>query len=235
MKGKYSIIPVDRIADPEFPMRTDMTPESVADLVASIRQMGVIEPLVVIKKGDDFEVVAGHRRLFAASIADVAQVPCIVHEATGMELEMLKLHENMGRAEVSPVDWASHLHYLKNEYKVSNGKLAEMLGVSMGWVEQRVAILGYPESLRTALARGQITFSAARELSAITDPKKKEVYIDHAVRGGVTPTLAAQWKRQANQMPPTPLIKKRILRGRKVHTPNIACSRSASSAVKRCH
>ena len=118
---------------------------------------------------------------------------------------MLKLHENMGRAEVSAVDWASHLNYLKNEYKVSNGKLAEMLGVSMGWVEQRVAILGYPESLRTALARGQITFSAARELSAITDPKKKEVYIDHAVRGGVTPTLAAQWNRQANQMPPTPL------------------------------
>lgn len=202
MKPKYSTIPVDRIADPETPMRTDMTPESVADLVASIRQVGIIEPLVVVKKGDDYEVVAGHRRLFAAGIADVTQVPCIVHEVSGMELEMLKLHENMGRAEISAVDWATHLNYLRQTYKVSNIKIAEMLGVSVSWIDQHLAILGYPESLRTALARGELSFSSARELSAITDKRTQEVYINHAVKGGVTPTLAAQWKRQANSRPP---------------------------------
>ena len=202
MKGKYSIIPVDRIADPETPMRTDMTPESVADLVASIRQMGVIEPLVVVKKGDGFEVVAGHRRLFAASIADVTQVPCIVHEVTGLDLEMMKLHENMGRSEVSALDWSTHLDYLKREYKINNEKIAGMLGVSISWVDQHLAILAYPEALRTALARGELTFSAARELSQIKDARTQEVYIHHAVKGGVTPTLAAQWRRQANQRPP---------------------------------
>lgn len=204
MKPKYSIIPVDRIADPETPMRTDLTPESVADLVASIKQVGVIEPLVVVKKGDGFEVVAGHRRLFAAMIASVTQVPCIIHEVSGMELEMLKLHENMGRSEVSALDWSTHLSYIKSEYKISSIKIADMLGVSVGWVDQHLAILTYPESLRTALARGEMSFSSARELSAIADKRTQEVYIHHAIKGGVTPTLAAQWKRQANQRPPVP-------------------------------
>lgn len=204
MKAKYSMIPVDRIADPERPMRSDMAPENVIDLVASIKQVGIIEPLVVVKKGDDFEVVAGHRRLFAASIAGLTQVPCLVHEVAGLELEMMKLHENMGRSEISPIDWATHLSYLKTHYGISTEKLAEMLGASAPWVHQRLAILEYPEYLREALRRGELTFSAARELSQIKDDKTREVYTHHAVTGGVTPTLAAQWRRRANLMPPTP-------------------------------
>lgn len=181
-----------------------MLPENVTDLVASIKQVGIIEPLVVVKKGDDFEVVAGHRRLFAASIAGLTQVPCLVHEVTGLNLEMMKLHENMGRSDVRAIDWAAHLDYLKREYKITDDKIAEMLGVSPSWVNQHLAILNYPEYLRGALAQGHLTFSAARELSQIRDEKKREIYTHHAVKGGVTPTLAAQWRRQANQSPPTP-------------------------------
>ena len=198
MKSRYQIIPLDKILDPELPLRSDLSPESVADLVASIKQVGIIEPLVVAKKGESFEVIAGHRRLLAATIAQLATAPCMVTEVEGLTADILKIHENLARAEINPVDWAKHLDHLKSQYTLSNAKIAEILGMSEQWVDQHLAILRYSPELLDALTANRLAFSSARELAQIRDPKKREQYTDYAVRGGVTPALAAKWRREAN-------------------------------------
>lgn len=198
MKSLYKKIPVDKILDPARPLRSDLSPESVSDLAESIKKVGIIEPLVVSPKEDAYEVIAGHRRLLAAEMADLAIVPCLVVDVSGIEAEVLKLHENSARADINPIDWARHLEYLKTQYSMTTAKLAELLGMSPAWVEQHLDINNYPVELQEALGSGKIAFSAARELEQIKDPVKRKEYVEYAVKGGVTPALAAEWRRKAN-------------------------------------
>ena len=210
MEPTLKIIPLDLIDDPERPLRSDITPESVQDLVESIKMMGIIEPLVVVEKADRYRLVAGKRRLFAAGIAGKAVAPCMIVEVTGLKEEMMKIHENIARESINAGEWARHLDYLKTQYKVSNAKLAETLGMSEAWVEQHIAILKYPPNVLEAVETGVLAFSAARELVQIRDEMKREVYIRAAIRGGVTVGMAAKWRRDANvrplaQKPQTPV------------------------------
>ena len=198
MKSRYQIIPLDKIIDPERPLRSDLSPESVEDLVHSISQVGIIEPLVVARKGELFEVIAGHRRLLAATIAQVATAPCMVTESSGLDTEILKMHENIARSEINPIDWAKHLDYLKSQYNLPTAKLVEITGMSDSWVDQHLAILKYPPEILEALASGGMAFSSARELAQIKDDAKRKMHVEYAVKGGVTPALAAKWRREAN-------------------------------------
>lgn len=204
--GKLKQIPLDLILDPELPMRSDVSAESVADLVASIKQIGIIEPLVVHPHDDKYQVIAGHRRLRAAEIAGQTTAPCLVVEVDEAEIEIVKLHENFARAEINAVDWAKHLTRLKQHYNLSTARLAEMLGMSEAWIQQHMKILEYDDYMIEALETGKLGFSAARELGAIKDPQTRQAYVQHAITGGVTPALAARWKIQANtpRLPDTP-------------------------------
>lgn len=199
MKQSIQNIPLDQIKDPERPMRTNLTPESVDDLVFSIKEVGIIQPLTVCKSGDKFEIIAGHRRFMAAEVLRLNEVPCIVIDTKDLDKEVLKMHENIGRADISPIDWANHLDYLKSQYNLSNAKLAELTGFSASWVNDHLEVLNYPAEVIIAIKNDDLSFSAARELARIKDPIKREVYVKAAVRGGVTPALAARWKVEANR------------------------------------
>lgn len=201
MKQSIQFIPTDRIKDPERPLRTNLTPESVDDLVFSIKEVGIIQPLTVCKSGEGFEVIAGHRRLLAAEVCQLTEVPCIVVEIKDLDKEVLKMHENIGRADINPIDWAIQLDYLKQHYQLSNAKLAEKIGFSESWVSEHLEILNYAPEVLDAIKEGTLSFSAARELAKIKDPVKRQVYVKAAVRGGVTPAMAVRWKLEANRAP----------------------------------
>jgi len=205
MSNKLQIIPLDRIKDPERPLRSNLTPESVDELVFSIKEVGLIQPLVVVKVGESYEVIAGHRRLMACELAKFTEVPCIVTVSSGLEKEVLKMHENIAREDINPIDWATQLDYLKTQYKVSNAKLGEMLGFSEAWVSQHLDILKYPPEVLEQIKEGKLAFSSARELAQISDPIKRKVYITAAVKSGVTPAQAANWRREANTPPYQPV------------------------------
>lgn len=202
MKAKYDTIPLDRIKSPSNPLRSKLKREDVTELTNSIKTIGLIEPLVVAKTDKGFEVVAGHRRLLASEVAGLTTVPCLITEAKGVKLEILKLHENIMRSNISAVEWAKHLTFLKTTHKLSNAKLAEMLGMSEAWVDEHLKILNYPKPILEAVEQNTLTFSAARELAQIKDPVKREVYVRSAVKGGVTPAMAKKWRQQANNQYP---------------------------------
>lgn len=190
---EYKVISLDLIDDPERPMRTDMTPESVGDLVLSIKQMGIIEPLIVFEKSDRYEVIAGHRRRYAAELAKLVEVPCHVHRVSPEQVEMMKIHENMYRAAVKPSDEMMHFKYIMTRLKISPTKLAQLIGKTDTYVSERMAIAGYEPELKDALDIGKINFSVAKELSRIGDRNKTIEYLRYAIQNGLTQTGAKQW------------------------------------------
>ena len=201
MKQIVKMVQLDRIKDPERPLRTNLTPESVDDLVFSIREVGIIQPLILCESGDNYELIAGHRRLMAAEILQLIEVPAIIVDVKDLDKEVMKMHENIGRQDINPIDWAIQLEYLKKQYSLTNAKLSEMTGFSPAWVSEHLEIINYPEEVLIAIREGTLSFSAARELAKIKDKNKREIYVRSAVRGGVTPTLAARWKIEANREP----------------------------------
>ena len=158
MKGKYKVISLDRIIDPEKPLRGDLSQESVKDLSDSIKQIGIINPLIVKEEGDNYELVAGQRRLVGAGIAGLTEAPCIVAVVEGISGEVIKLQENLVRDSINPIDWANHLAHLKEQYKLDNAKISELLNMSVDWVDQHLKILDYPALLLEALTADKMSF-----------------------------------------------------------------------------
>jgi ParB family chromosome partitioning protein len=193
LKTAFKVLPIDLLDDPAKPMRTDLSPESVADLVSSIKQMGLIEPLVVKPVKDRFEIIAGHRRLVAAGIVEMTEIPCYIVEADEQISEMLKVHENLFRSEISPADEAKFYDWLIQHYKLSPAKIAGMINKSYGYVMDRLQVLQYPEQLRDALTKGQIKFSVAREFFRVDDRDIMLRFLYYATSSGITPALAKRW------------------------------------------
>ena len=192
-KATFEAISLDLIDDPKNPLRTDLTPESVAELVSSIRLWGIIEPLVVKRKGQRFEVIAGHRRLVAAGIVGAVQAPCYIIDVSDEESEFVKIHENMYREEIAPGDQAEHFNGLMKHHKLTPGKIAKLIGKSDDYVLDRLKILSYPEPLREALDSKQIKFAVAKEFYKLGDLPKLSEYLGYAIKGGISADLAKRW------------------------------------------
>ena len=206
----FKIIPLDLLDDPERPMRHDLTPESVEDLALSIKQVGVIEPLVVKPLGDRFEVIAGHRRLVASSLAGLVVVPCFIVNASKEQSELLKIHENLYRVDIKPSDEADHFKYLIEHHKLSPVRIAKLINKSEGYVSDRLAILSFPPELKHALDAGEIKLTIAREFSRLDDLPKMREYLKYAILNGITQSLARQWvedfKRSQNPQTQTTIV-----------------------------
>ena len=194
--AEFKVVLIDKITDPARPMRSDLSPESVQSLTSSIRQLGVIEPLVVKPDGDRFEIIAGHRRLLASELADLVEVPCYVVRVTDETADLMKIHENLQRKEISPTEEGKYFEYLVEEYHWSAEKIAKMINRSDAYVYARMAIGDYPDDLRAALEAGQVSIGVARELAQVDDDITRSQYLDYAVKNGITWSVAEQWKRE---------------------------------------
>ena len=202
----FMLISPDLIDDPQQPIRTEMTPASVEDLVMSIKQVGVIEPLVVKLINKRYEVIAGHRRLYASKLAKLPEVPCYVRKANIEQTEMLKILENLYRADIKPADEAKHFSYLIDKQKMSPVKVAQMISKSLPYVMDRLAILNYPDFLKLALDNGEISFSVAREFARFDDLKQMNTAVFYAKRSGMTQEMARKWVTDFKRSQDTPSI-----------------------------
>jgi len=202
----FKLIAVDLLDDPEQPMRSDLTDLSVEDLVISMKQVGIIEPLVVKQVGGRFEVIAGHRRLYSARLAKIVEVPCYVRTAGKEETEMLKIHENMYRADINPADEARHFSVLIDKYQMSPIKIAQLISKSLSYVVDRLAILDYPDFLREAMMKGRISFSVAREFARFDDDAQMHSAVYYAMRGGMTAEMAKKWVADYKRSKETPIV-----------------------------
>jgi ParB family chromosome partitioning protein len=160
-------IPIAQVSPNPHQPRQTITEESLVELAASIREHGVIQPLIVTQAGDEYQLIAGERRWRAAQLAGLTTVPAIIKETTPQQMLELALVENVQRADLNPLEEASAYRQLMDEFGLTQEEVAERVGKSRTAVANTVRLLRLPDDLKEALATGRISEGHARALLSL--------------------------------------------------------------------
>jgi ParB family chromosome partitioning protein len=150
--------------------RAFMREKELKGLTDSIRDMGVLEPLLVRRKEHGFELIAGERRLRAAQAAGLTTVPVIVREATRTEMLELALIENLHREDLNPMDEAEGYQRLADEFERTNEQIARLAGKDRSTVANLVRLLSLPSEVQGDVRVGRMSAGHGRALLALGDP-----------------------------------------------------------------
>lgn len=180
-------IPITKLdRNPEQP-RVEFSESDLAELAASIRSHGVLQPLLVTRDGERFTVVAGERRLRAAERAGLTAVPCLVHEVvTAKERLEISLIENVQRSDLNPVEQALAYRRLHEEFGLSHDEIARVVGKERPTISNTLRLLDLPEDMQRALRDGRLTFGQARGLLAVTEPAKQRAMFEQILAGALS-------------------------------------------------
>jgi ParB family chromosome partitioning protein len=181
------VIAIDRITpNPEQP-RIAFDEETLAELAASIREHGVLQPILVRPLGNnDYQLIAGERRWRASKVAGRETIPALVEEIdddTALEISII---ENLQREDLSPLDEASMYDRMVREHGYSVRKLAQKLGKDKGYLENRLRLADAPDEVRELVSVRKDTLSHAYELMKVADPKKRKRLAAQVARGELT-------------------------------------------------
>lgn len=192
-------IRLDKIKPPEFDSRLTPSPQEDDELCDSIKEMGILLPLLVKDVGNGFEIIAGNRRYIAAGRAGLAAVPCEVLKVTGAQSDKIKLHENLKRLPLSHIDQGQTFAHLFKEYNMTETQIATLSGMSIGYVSQHLSLLQSDDKLLQAVHDGRINFSIARELNSCKDSDERSRLQDIIEESGASTSVVHGWIREANR------------------------------------
>lgn len=195
---KIQHIPLHLIDEPEHAMRSDIHDDELVALANSIKQFGLLQPITLRKRGERYEVIAGHRRLMAHRHINYPVIASIVREADDTTTDAMKVHENLYRADVNPVDQAVFLHEYMERAQLTPEGLAEQLNRSVNWIYSRLELLQYPDYLIEFIGEGKLSMATASILNQIQNPAIKEKFCRDAAIIGLSATRAKFWLNQAN-------------------------------------
>lgn len=168
--GRVLEVPVDSIeVNPRQP-RTHFSPSDLEDLIASIKQYGIVQPLVVTQTSSGYQLIAGERRLRSAKAIGLEYVPVVVRTATEQEKLELALIENIQRQDLNPVEEARAYRALIDSFDLTQEEVAKRVGKSRSAVANTIRLLDLNDEMLEALMEGEITRSHARALLAQSDP-----------------------------------------------------------------
>lgn len=162
-------IPVDELQANPLQPRGVITPESLVDLIDSIKEHGILEPLVVAKTPAGYQIIAGERRWRAAKHAGLTHIPAVIKETSPRGMLELALVENVQRVDLNALDRAKGFQRLIEEFGLTNADIAQRVGKSTAYVSNTLRLLRLPDALKDGLLSGLITEGHARALSAIED------------------------------------------------------------------
>jgi len=191
-------ISINEIREPARVARAVLDEDSLDELAASIKKLGIINPLTVQEVDGGYEVVAGHRRLLAARRAGLVVCPCLVRSARDPDPHALQLHENLYRQELSPVEEAAWFAELLPECGDDCDKLAALVKQSRNYVESRLNLLHGDPEVVAAVAKHEISLGVAEELNKIVQPEARAEGLMWARNGQMTVTQAKQYRLTRN-------------------------------------
>ena len=151
--------------------RTVFDEENIRGLAESIREHGLIQPIVVrpLPNGISYQIIAGERRWRACKLLKMEEVPVIIRETDELEAAQLAIVENVQRADLNPVEEAMAYRALMDKYGMTQDRLAEVMGKSRPYIANLTRLLSLPEEVLTALSNGEISVGHAKVLLSIED------------------------------------------------------------------
>lgn len=160
---------IDELQPNPLQPRGVITPESLVDLIDSIKEHGILEPLVVAKTPAGYQLIAGERRWRASKYAGLTHVPVIIKETSPRGMLELAIVENVQRVDLNAIDRAKGFERLMEEFGLTNADIAQRVGKSTAYISNSLRLLRLPDALKDGLLSGLITEGHARALAAIED------------------------------------------------------------------
>lgn len=239
-------ISIDDIKPNENQPRKTFDPEKIEDLANSIREHGVIQPIVVRKVDKWYEIVAGERRWRAARAAGLKEVPCIVRNLTDEEHMLLAIIENMQREDLNPIEEAEGLERMISTFGMTQAEISKSVGKSRPYITNSLRLLKLPERIKDMMAEGKLTTGHGRALITIEDQDKAIEIAEKVIEEGLSvrkiEELAKEKKKIKRGKPakraaksPDVLLVERELKGILGTKVNINMASRKSSIEIECH
>jgi ParB family chromosome partitioning protein len=178
------LVAVEKIRRNPRQPRTTIDPAELEDLAASIREHGVIQPLIVSRgtAPEEYILIAGERRLEASKLAGLERVPVLVRDASDQQRLELALIENLQREDLSPLETAEAYRHLHEDFALSHEEVAKRVGRSRVSVSNTLRLLKLPERVRQALGSGQISEGHARAILALPTVQAQLAAVDTVIK-----------------------------------------------------
>ncbi|RNC72215.1 MAG: ParB/RepB/Spo0J family partition protein [Desulfuromonadales bacterium] len=183
---RYFSCPIEDIRPNRGQPRKTFTPEKLEELAASIREKGIIQPLVVRKKGDHYELIAGERRWRAAQKAGLHEVPVVIQdvsEATALEMALI---ENIQREDLNAVEEAEAYHSLMENFSLTQEELAKRVGKDRSTVANSLRLLKLPPELKKDIVEERLAMGHARALLSLESDVQVREARDAIIKGNLT-------------------------------------------------
>ena len=179
-------VAVTQIRPCPFQPRRDFTPETIQELANSIREQGIIQPLVVRAREGGYELIAGERRWRAAQLAGLAELPVLVREADDLKVLELALIENLQRENLNPIEEALGYHKLIQDFSLTQEEAALKVGKNRATVANLLRLLQLHADVQNYLRSGLLTFGHARAILGISHADSQKQLAEEVIRDGLS-------------------------------------------------
>ena len=192
-------IPIDQIEPNPFQPRKEFVQDDLADLAASIKEHGIVQPLVVTKTKGGYQLIAGERRLRSAQLIGLKKVPAILRSVDHQHQLEVAVVENIQRADLTVLELAVAYQKLGDQFNLTPEQISARVGKSASAVSNLLRLLKLPYDVKKALQDGSITEGHARTLLGIDDPKQQKKLLDLIINKELTVRQAEELARNYKQ------------------------------------
>ena len=179
-------VPISALDPNPFQPRSAMDPERLAELAASVRESGIVQPILVRRRGERYQIIAGERRFRAAQATGLATVPVMVRDVDDEHLLELALVENIQREELNPIEEAQAFHRLQDEFGLTQEEIARRVGRDRATVANTLRLLRLPRELRELLAEARLDAGHGRAILALERAEDQVALGREAARKGLS-------------------------------------------------
>lgn len=184
-KKTFQICGIEEIQPNPHQPRKSFAEQPLQELVDSIREKGILQPLVVRRKGNGYELIAGERRWRAAQKAGIKEVPILVKEVTESELLELSLIENIQRENLNPIEEAEAYKGLLEQFHLTQEEISKKVGKDRTTITNTLRLLKLPPEIRQGLADGTVTVGHARAFLSLENPEKQKIAFKKVLADGL--------------------------------------------------
>lgn len=207
-KERVQTLKVSQIIPSRFQPRLNFSEAKIEELARSIQEKGVIQPILVRASGDQFELIAGERRLRAVKHLGLEEIPAIIRRIADADVLETALIENIQREELNPIEEARAYRRLSDEFGQTQDTIAKRVGKDKSSVSNLLRILNLPNEVQEHLSNNLITFGHARALLSLLEPKRQTAFCEAIIKKGlsvrqteflVSPKLRTKSKKKAEK------------------------------------
>ena len=178
-------VALDRIRPCPFQPRKDFSPEALRELADSIKEQGIVQPLIVRERDGHLELIAGERRWRAAQLLGLAEVPVILREADDRAVLELALIENLQRENLNPIEEAQGYAQLVEQFQLKQEEVAAKVGKSRAVVANALRLLKLPPAIQSSIREGRLSVGHAKVILGLTSEKHQKLAFERILKEGL--------------------------------------------------